>query len=774
MKNNKPILDKKMSVLYALKVLFFLCVSSNSLFAQQSLETKNKSDLDQKIEFYENNVQSIFDNRCVACHSCFNAPCQLKLTSYEGVKRGGTKNDIFDFNDIKAKSPTRLYIDAHSENAWREKSFFPVVGDNSAFLLLKMINGMEGPESKKQKKYLAEESRVCPQNGGDEEFEKYLEKNPAGRMPYGLPALEKSQISTIMKWISDGSHGPVLEKLEAKISEADFFKAKILQWEAFFNRPSLKAQLVSRYFYEHLFLADIYFEKRPEVFFRLVRSKTKIGKIEEIATVFPFDDPGKEFYYRLRPTTETIVHKANIPFLFSEKRRQKWEQDFFQSKWKEMPKTMPAFGKQASNPFRTFKSIPVKARYEFFLENSAYHVMTFIKGPVCKGQTAVNVINDHFWVFFVDPSKDVLVNSEKAYKEVTESIEFPSAIADDFKPLVDFRDNYWRSVEAKFRHVDELGDLDKSWLWNGERKDTNAALSIFRHFNSASILRGLRGEIPKTVWVLDYHVFESIYYNLTAGYNVFGPILHQLNSRLFMEISRVASEDLFLSFLDKSQRQKLREKWTQKVPKQKESIAKRLVDVLTDDAREKLSERYVYQGSRFQVKKPLNKEGFLQDLKAKHYSRSQLLLDRDKKDFFLKQLEALPSSAVQHLPDAILLSWKDQLWTIVHNKDHYNVAMLFFEDDRRHPENDSITMIQGMGASYANLIMKLDEQTMIEFISEMKKAKGKESVEKLLKKYSMSRSDSNFWQVYDELNSKTYNDVSKERGVIDLNRYMNL
>ena len=153
MKNNKPILDKKMSVLYALKVLFFLCVSSNSLFAQQSLETKNKSDLDQKIEFYENNVQSIFDNRCVACHSCFNAPCQLKLTSYEGVKRGGTKNDIFDFNDIKAKSPTRLYIDAHSENAWREKSFFPVVGDNSAFLLSKMINGMEGPESKKQKKY---------------------------------------------------------------------------------------------------------------------------------------------------------------------------------------------------------------------------------------------------------------------------------------------------------------------------------------------------------------------------------------------------------------------------------------------------------------------------------------------------------------------------------------------------------------------------------------------------------------------------------------------
>ncbi|MEC9283204.1 MAG: fatty acid cis/trans isomerase [Bdellovibrionota bacterium] len=758
----------------ALTAIALLFVGINFLFAETDTRNKSQELVNKKIQFYEKNVQSIFDGRCIACHSCFNAPCQLKLTSYEGLKRGASKNDIFDFNDIKAKSPSRLYIDAHSEHAWRKKDFFPVVGDGSAYLLLKMVNGQQGVESKLQKEYLAEESRVCPQDGGSEDFAKYMEKNPAGRMPYGLPGLEKKDITNIMKWISDGSNGPVLRELEAEISKSDKFKEKINQWEVFFNRPSMKAKLVSRYFFEHLFLADIYFEEHPEAFFRLVRSKTKVGEIEEIASVFPFDDPGKDFYYRMRPVTESLVHKANIPFLFSEKRREKWEKDFFQGKWKEDPKVMPPYGKLASNPFETFKAVPVKARYEFFLENSAYHVMTFIKGPVCKGQTAVNVINDHFWVFFVDPSKDVLVNSEKAYKEVTESIKFPSAIADDFKPLVDFRDNYWRSVEAKFRHVDEFGDLDRSWLWNGKRENTNVALSIFRHFNSASILRGLRGEIPKTVWVLDYHVFESIYYNLTAGYNVFGPILHQLNSRLFMEISRVASEDLFLSFLDKSQRQKLREQWTQKVPKQKESITKRLVDVLTNDAREKLSEKYVYQGSRFQVNNPLNKQGFLQDLKANHYSRKQLLIDQDAKDFFLKQIESLPAGAVQYLPDAIMLSWKGKLWTLVHNKDHYNVAMLFFEDDRRRPEKDSITLIRGMGASYANLMMKLDEQSMIGFVSEMKKAKSKDAVYKILRKYAMSRADSKFWELYDELNSQTYNPVSKERGVIDLNRYMNL
>ena len=34
------------------------------------------------------NVKEILDNRCVACHSCYNAPCQLKVSSYSGVLRG--------------------------------------------------------------------------------------------------------------------------------------------------------------------------------------------------------------------------------------------------------------------------------------------------------------------------------------------------------------------------------------------------------------------------------------------------------------------------------------------------------------------------------------------------------------------------------------------------------------------------------------------------------------------------------------------------------------
>jgi hypothetical protein len=40
----------------------------------------------------------------------------------------------------------------------------------------------------------------------------------------------------------------------------------------------------------------------------------------------------------------------------------------------------------SANPFVAFEQIP--PRYQFLLDNSLYMLMTFIHGPVCKGQIA--------------------------------------------------------------------------------------------------------------------------------------------------------------------------------------------------------------------------------------------------------------------------------------------------------------------------------------------------------------------------------------------------
>ncbi|GAL09317.1 fatty acid cis/trans isomerase [Vibrio astriarenae] len=75
----------------------------------------------------------------------------------------------------------------------------------------------------------------------------------------------------------------------------------------------------------------------------------------------------------------------------------------------------------AANPMTAFIDLPVKSRYKFMLNNAQNTIMAYIKGPVCRGQLALNVINDRFWVFFLDPEKAIFQSSMSsiAHKQTT-------------------------------------------------------------------------------------------------------------------------------------------------------------------------------------------------------------------------------------------------------------------------------------------------------------------------------------------------------------------
>ena len=75
---------------------------------------------------FRSEVQPLLDRRCVVCHSCFNAACQLKLGSYEGIDRGGSKQRVYLSSRLKTQDPTRLFFDAHTTEAWRKKGFHSV------------------------------------------------------------------------------------------------------------------------------------------------------------------------------------------------------------------------------------------------------------------------------------------------------------------------------------------------------------------------------------------------------------------------------------------------------------------------------------------------------------------------------------------------------------------------------------------------------------------------------------------------------------------------
>jgi hypothetical protein len=63
----------------------------------------------------------------------------------------------------------------------------------------------------------------------------------------------------------------------------------------------------------------------------------------------------------------------------------------------------------------------VRSRYQFLLHDAGYFVDTFIRGPVCRGQVAVDVIEDRFWVAFLDPDRDLSV-TDPAFLAKTQSL----------------------------------------------------------------------------------------------------------------------------------------------------------------------------------------------------------------------------------------------------------------------------------------------------------------------------------------------------------------
>jgi hypothetical protein len=43
------------------------------------------------------------------------------------------------------------------------------------------------------------------------------------------------------------------------------------------------------------------------------------------------------------------------------------------------------------------------------------------------------------------------------------------------------------------------------------------------------------GNLPTSMWVIDYPLFERIYYALVAGFDIYDNVGHQLTVRLYMD-----------------------------------------------------------------------------------------------------------------------------------------------------------------------------------------------------------------------------------------------
>lgn len=274
--------------------------------------------------------------------------------------------------------------------------------------------------------------------------------------------------------------------------------------------------------------------------------------VREINTVRPYDDPGvTPFYYRLRPVQGVIAVKDYTVYPIGPRKMDRFRELFLNDTY--TVTALPGYDKSiTANPFKTFAEIPAESRYRFMLDNAQFFVMGFIKGPVCRGQIALNVINDHFFVAFTDPDTDPISNDTAFLASVSDLLRLPSeeksniSLVSTWIRYRKLQKDYLAARSSYLTRLDsEHQGRDLDHIWDGDKTNDNALLTIFRHYDSASVIKGFVGKPPKTGWIVDFPLLERIHYLLVAGFNVFGNVGHQAESRIHMDYLRMEGESNF-------------------------------------------------------------------------------------------------------------------------------------------------------------------------------------------------------------------------------------
>jgi hypothetical protein len=745
---------------------------------------------------YYTRIQPIFDNRCVACHSCFNAPCQLNLQTYSGMTRGASKLNVYDGSRSKSVVPTRLDIDGRTVAEWRVKGFFDVVGDHDpARTLMMQILRLRTQYPSAQPPKSASDSNFCP---ADSEALASLARNHSEvGMPYGLPPLSRADVASLESWVSHGAPGPSPESLGSRRAIPSALQPQVRAWESFINGSTPREKLVARYLYEHLFLAHLHFahdltSQRP-AFFRLVRSRSPCDAgIDEIATRRPNDDPGTSFNYCLSRIDQTIVDKTHIPYELSSQKLARIRQLFLEPKWEVT--TLPGYQETtASNPFATFADIPVRARYQFLLDDGEYEVATFIKGPVCNGSIAVDSIQEQFFVLFLKPEADSMVMSAEHARAVEDTLILPGvwgsdvSIRDDIpflRRLVEQREIYRKLRAEAARQLRPAGyTLDD--IWNGDGTNPNALLTVFRHFDNAVVTKGAVGDLSKTLFVLDYPLFERLVYNLVVNYDVFGNVGHQSLTRLYMDMIRMEAEEIFLDFLPPPQRLVLRKSWYEgPFTELKMRFVFPLVDRLAPtgivyrdetNAKEEFVARVLNDYLAPAVGGPPDALNWkMLPLSGKAMSELSATERALRRITSIKAEDAIPFA--RFFPEFAILQVESEggrtkLYSLVHNREHSNVSWMLGEEERLAPREDTLTAHAGILGAYPNMFFVVHETDADAFASEVVSIKSTADYERLVDRFGIRRSNEKFWSVFDTI-SKTYlADDPVRSGTLDLTRY---
>lgn len=748
----------------------------------------------QESDLYLSQIQPILDRRCTVCHSCFEAPCQMKLTSSDMLLRGATAH-LTNGGLMSAVPRTDLMLTREQQRAG---GFFSVTEGGPNSILVKLLLAGNNKSDLPKEQFVDLEDRQCVATPKKLDSLDSKTLKSLG-MPYYMAALDSNEIRTLLDWASNGAQTPSEKTLDRLAQPRS--PQVIQDWENFFNGIQLdsetrwKSQWTSRYLYEHLFTAHFYFDQSPGEFYEIVRSKTAAPhKIEEIATERVFDMPRElenNFYYRLRKVQSTIIHKQHFVYHIQNHSMDELKKLFWYTKWNATSISHP-FSFKDRNPFVAFVPIPAHARYRWMLKNAKMLLDMDMRSENCHGNGAAGPLRDNFLFVFVKPESDVSVRYPDFFKHANPYLEMANTGSGNVTMNFRFKKN--QEAYSQVKHNHQRGLLPNGFtfedVWDGEAGQQMPFFTIMRHETTVTVHEGPWGPRPRVTLLFDYVSFERLYYNCVGLTTLFDKITDKLGTVLYLrDVGREAEEQL-LSLIPNELRDKVRAEWVQGEGAKKENM---------------------YDVSKFSL--PFNREllkiadykidaqnpyGSMMDyllLKSGRFSRkvigtnyyptaietAELSLLRETGNQMGREVVRGEGNRATHFPNISYLIVRNadgsvSYYTIIVNRfyeyvNHLPIPLPKGPNPGRVPKKDTMNVFPDIVANYPGKIYRISEGQIEKFVQDMKDVKNPADYKEFDQQYGLQKLSSDFWKTIDQIQTHFIRSDIIHNGSLDLNDY---
>ncbi len=298
-----------------------------------------------------------------------------------------------------------------------------------------------------------------------------------------------------------------------------------------------------------------------------------------------------------------------------------------------------------------------------------------------------------------------------------------------------------------------------------------------------SVQRDVRGELPRTMWVIDYPLLERIYYALVAGFDVYGTLGHQLAVRLYMDTLRVEGETYFLNFMPADRRAKMIQSWYTGVkPADIHTVSSQMptaVKYATADPKREFIEHIVEKEIPTTADIAFDRVNYLSaDEKYPSLPKQYNTLDDALQGF--RAITAPGSAILTHFNNhSANLAYvrirrdkgDDLVLSIVVNRWHNNVTYLFGENNVLDASKDRADILPGFIGSYPNYFFNVHVDDLPDFLHLLSSKKIEDKDIERFISYGINRSNPRFWQEYDWFQQRFYKEQPTQAGRFDLNRY---